>query len=166
MSYKRPKPVKVKNISPKVIWYGNARQRPGKVFYITDPTHFSKVGSMVQIDEETGKEIRHLGGYKEINGRWKSMKGEPVAPLEDVMQPTEEEIEEARLEEEYQERLAELNKQYKTQRAPVPAKPVVKTAAEIIEDKQEEDKKDSSAPQPDVLGSDEVATAVSNQQVI
>lgn len=156
MSYKRPKPVKVKNVSPKIIWYKNARRKPGAVFYIEDPAQFSKTGSMVQVDEN-GKEIRHLGGYREVNGRWKSMKGVPVHPLEDVMQPTKDELEEAKIEEEYQNKLRELNQQYKTQKAPVPAEPT----PEVVAETKKEDR-----PQPEVLGSDEVATAVSNQNVI
>ena len=168
MSYKRPKPVKVKNVSPKIIWYGNARRKPGAIFYIEDPRHFSRRGSMVQVDEN-GKEIRHLGGFREEKVgediKWVSMKGKPVIPGDEISQPTDEELAEMKAEEEYKNKLAELNEQYRTQKAPVPAPPVNKTVAETLEEKEKKDA-DPNSPQPEILGSDEVATAVSNQNVI
>ena len=125
----KPKPIRVKAVvdDTDFIYYGGERKRNGSIFYIELPIHFSKSGKMVRVDDE-GNEIRHKGGFREIKDdrgnviRIVSMKDKPVAPGEEVMQPTAEEVAEEKRKADYERDLAALNKKYEKK----PEKPVEK----------------------------------------
>lgn len=123
----RPKPIRVKSVADEIIFYGGERKRKGDIFYIDYPIHFSKSGKMVMLDDE-GNEIRHKGGYKEVKNsegevvNHLPMKGKPVVPGEEVMQPTKDEVEEAERKAAYEKELAELSKKYQKE----PEKPKAK----------------------------------------
>jgi len=127
----RPKPIRVKSISDEIIWYGGERKRRGDVFFIDLPMHFSKAGKMVMLDGD-GNEIRHKGGFKHLKNdkgeviKVIPMKGEPVVPdghgSYEVMQPTQEEIEDQERAAAYEKELADLKKKYQKEPKPEVAK--------------------------------------------
>jgi hypothetical protein len=112
-----PKPVRVKFIGDEIFWNGKERKRKGDIFWLDLPSQFSKAGKMVLIDDN-GNEIRHKGGYKQIKDQSGEviqvipMKGKPVLPGEEVLEPTQEEKEREAKKAAYEKELAELNKKY------------------------------------------------------